>query len=142
MGAHRRPADRDLLAHQDDTAARGPSGSHRAGAFSRIRTAARRRRVCTASPTASRCSLLKIDRDVVLARPRDSHEWGMNPLLESMGMGYLSAVLRASGAAVEVVDNYFENLDAKRFLERLLEWRYPLLGVSISHQYPDMWPLF
>ncbi len=86
--------------------------------------------------------MLSGERDVVLLRPRDGHEWGQSPLLESMGVGYLAAVLRAKGARVEIVDNYFENLEEKPLLERLLQWSYPLLGVSISHQYPNMWPLF
>jgi anaerobic magnesium-protoporphyrin IX monomethyl ester cyclase len=81
-------------------------------------------------------------RDVVLMRPRDGHTWRMDPLLESMGMGYLAAVLRRDGATVEVIDNYFEGLAEDALLERLLAWSTPLLGVSISHQYPNMWPLF
>jgi radical SAM superfamily enzyme YgiQ (UPF0313 family) len=81
-------------------------------------------------------------RDVVLMRPRDGHTWRLDPLLESMGMGYLAAVLRLNGASVEIIDDYFEGLDHDGLLERLLDWSTPILGVSISHQYPNMWPLF
>lgn len=81
-------------------------------------------------------------RDVVLMRPRDGHTWRVDPLLESMGMGYLAAVLRQENASVEIIDNYFEGLEDAELLDRLLAYSTPLLGVSISHQFPNMWPLF
>jgi radical SAM superfamily enzyme YgiQ (UPF0313 family) len=82
------------------------------------------------------------DVDVLILRPRDGQIWGFNPLLESMGAGYLAAVLRGAGARAEILDNYFENLDEKALLAAILQRRFKLLAVSISHQYPNMWPLF
>lgn len=80
--------------------------------------------------------------DVLILRPRDGQVWGFSPLLESMGAGYLAAVLRRAGARVAIVDNYFEGLEEDALLDEILTYRVKLLAVSISHQYPNMWPLF
>lgn len=84
----------------------------------------------------------RLEADVVLLRPADGQRWEANPLLESLGVGFLAAAVEREGARVEIIDNYFEQLDSPALLERLVAYRAPLLGVSISHQYPNMWPLF
>jgi radical SAM superfamily enzyme YgiQ (UPF0313 family) len=83
-----------------------------------------------------------LEADTILLRPSDGQKWEINPLLESMGVGFLAAALNRGGARVEIIDNFFEQMSGPALVDRLMAYRAPLLGISISHQYPNMWPLF
>lgn len=73
---------------------------------------------------------------VLLLHPPTAGKIG-NYRTESLGIGYIAAVLRADGHDVEVLDAHMQCLKTRAVISELLSREYDCLGITAMHQHKD-----
>lgn len=75
---------------------------------------------------------------VLLLHPPGTRDTRPDDRTESLGLGYIAAVLRRDGHEVEVFDAHLQCLDARETIRRILASSFDCLGITAMHQERDL----